>query len=252
MSSADDATAQHVTRTLRALELFAVGPRTQAELARELAVHRRTARRLIARLEQEGYVAAATAGRQVSYAATPRLVVLGRQVADGIDLIAMARRHLASIDGGRAASRSVALLSSRAVSQPLIERLDDEGTTSVESSAGTLPLHATAAGKVFLSADTGLIEDVLHQDLFAFTDRTLVARADLLVELATIRTRGYASEEGEHRAGEAAVASGIQNHAGETVAALCATPTAASSVRELGPVVRDAARACSQEIGARG
>lgn len=251
MASGNDASAQHVSRTLRALELFATGPRTQAELARDLAVHRRTARRLIARLEQEGYVEATKVGRQVSYAATPRLIVLGRQVADDLDLIAIAKRHLETVDGDQASSRSVAVLSGRAVTFPLVERVDPgDRANSVAASGEEAPLHAIAAGKIFLSDDAALLEDVLHQELVPFTERTVVTRGDLLVELATVRARGYASEDGEHRAGERAVASGVINHAGDTVAALCAMPAADASLPELGDLVREAALACSREIGA--
>ena len=248
----DDAAAQHVTRTLRALELFAIGPWTQAELARELAVHRRTARRLIARLEEEGYVEAAKVGRQVSYSATPRLIVLGRQVADDLDLIAIAKRHLAAINVTHAETRSIAVLAGRAVSFPLVEMLGPGNRAkSVASSGDEAPLHAIAAGKIFLSADAGLLEDVLHQELVPFTERTVVRRGDLLVELATVRAQGYASEDSEHRAGERAAASGILNHAEDTVAALCATPADGIELDDLGRVVRDAALTCSREIGAK-
>ena len=251
MAPAGDAAAQHVARTLRALELFAVGPRTQAELARELAVHRRTARRLIARLEQEEYVEAAKIGGQSGYAATPRLIVLGRQVADDLDLTAIAKRHLAAVDGAHAVTRSIAVLSGRAVSFPLVERVGPRNYgETVAPSGEEAPLHAIAAGKIFLSADPGLLDEVLHQELVPFTERTVVARGDLLVELATIRAQGHACEDGEHRAEERSVASGILNHAGDTVAALAATPRADTSLEGLGELVREAALACSREIGA--
>ena len=48
--------AWHVTRTLRAMELLAVRPRSAPELADALGVHVRTARRVLKRLDSEGYV----------------------------------------------------------------------------------------------------------------------------------------------------------------------------------------------------
>jgi len=53
-STGEDAPAQHVVRTLRTLESLAEGAQTQASVARLLVVHRRTARRLLARLVAEG------------------------------------------------------------------------------------------------------------------------------------------------------------------------------------------------------
>jgi DNA-binding IclR family transcriptional regulator len=45
-----------VVRTVGALELLADAPRTTSEIADSLAIHPRTARRMLARLVDEGYV----------------------------------------------------------------------------------------------------------------------------------------------------------------------------------------------------
>jgi DNA-binding IclR family transcriptional regulator len=246
---ADDSAAQHVVRTLRALELLADGPQTQAGLARELMVHRRTARRLLARLVEEGYAEATRRGRHVAYAATPRLAVLGRQVADGLDLVAIGRRHLAALDGGLFGARFIALLDGVDVWLVHVEELQP-GEVSEEPLARRGPLYATAAGKVFLSADDVLAGNVLNQELLAFTARTLATRADLLLELAKVRAQGYAVEDGEHRAGARAVASGVVNHVGATVLAVGAVPLPGAKLDELGSVVRSAALAFSHAIGA--
>lgn len=246
-ASAEDATAQHVRRTLRALELLADGPQTQADLARELVVHRRTARRLLGRLVDEGYAEAAPGGRHVAFRATSRLAVLGRQVADGLDLLAIARRHVAALDAACAGARFVALREEDGVVLAHIEEPPDAGAGLLSRSG---PLHATAAGKVFLSVDTALVGEVLNQELLAYTARTHVTRADLLIDLATTRERGYAVEDGEHHAGLQAVASPIVDHVGRVVAALGAVPAAGVALEDAGAAVRDAARSCSKEIGA--
>jgi len=246
-AGADDATAQHVRRTLRALELLAEGPQTQADLARHLVVHRRTARRLLARLVDEGYAKETQHGRQVAYVATPRFAVLGRQVADGLDLVSIGRLHLATLDDAGTSARFIAFLGNDGVRVAQVEVSD--GAAAVAQPAVNGPLHATAAGKVFLSADTALLGEVLSQDLLAFTTDTLVTRADLLLELATVRTRGYATEEGEHRVGARAVASGVRDHVGKVAAVLGAVPPAAANLHDLGARVRDAARTFSREIG---
>jgi IclR family pca regulon transcriptional regulator len=245
----DDATAQHVRRTLRALELLAEGPQTQAELARHLVVHRRTARRLLARLVDEGYAKETQDGRQVAYVATPRFAVLGRQVADGLDLVSIGRLHLATLDTA-ASARFIAFLGSDGVRAAHVGVSD--GAAALAQPAVDGPLHATAAGKVFLSADTALLGEVLSQELLAFTADTLVTRADLLLELATVRTRGYAIEDGEHRAGARAVASGVRDHVGKVAAAIGAVPSIGTNVHDLGARVRDAALAFSREIGGVG
>jgi DNA-binding IclR family transcriptional regulator len=243
----EETAAQHVVRTLRALELFAEGPHTQADLAHHLEVHRRTARRLIARLVEEGYLEPVSGSRRVSYAASPRLVVLGSRVASGLDLVAIAARHLAEVEAAGLRHRFLAMPDADGVSVIIV---DDGGEAdATPPDLDSMPLHATAAGKVLLSADNGLLERVLRGDLLPFTHSTLVSRADLLLELANVRAQGFASEREEHRAGEHAVASPVRNHAGDTVAAIGVSTAGAGDLKSLGLQVRAAAEACSAAIG---
>src|SRR5215207_5744994 len=71
--------AWHVTRTLRAMELLAIEPRSAPELADGLGVHVRTARRILKRLESEGYVSV-SGDRRRRYRPTMRVVALAGQV----------------------------------------------------------------------------------------------------------------------------------------------------------------------------
>jgi IclR family transcriptional regulator, acetate operon repressor len=244
----DDATAQHVSRTLRTLELLAGAGQTQADIARQLAIHRRTARRLLARLVAEGYAEPSRRGRQTAFVATPRLAVLGRQVADGLDLIAIGRRHLHQLSRPDIDARFIALLGAEGTWLAHADTGDGEAS-AVGSPSVCAPLHATAAGKVFLSADTELLGETLNHELLAFTSRTLVARADLLLALASIRTRGYATEDGEYHSGMRAVAAGVTNHVGKVIAALGATLRADAELSSCGGLVREVARSFSREIG---
>jgi DNA-binding IclR family transcriptional regulator len=246
----EDATAQHVRRTLRALELLAAGPQTQADIARDLAVHRRTARRLLARIVEEGYATPSERSRHIAYRATSRLAVLGRQAAEGLDVVAIARRHLAALDPARAGVRFVALLDPEGVSTVHVELPEHADAAAADLVSGTRPLHATAAGKVFLSADASLAGEALNHELLVFTAQTLVTRADLLLELASVREQGFAVEDGEHHVDVRTAASGAINHVGRTVAALGATPGAGVELAEVGALVREAAQACSRELGA--
>jgi DNA-binding IclR family transcriptional regulator len=246
--STEDATAQHVRRTLRVLEMLSERPRTQADVAHELGVHRRTARRVLARLVDEGYAEPWQQGRHVAYRPTSRLAILGRQVAEGLDLVAIADRYLTALDAGLAGVRFIALLEADGVQ--LAHVVPSAERDAAERLPRTGPLHATAAGKVFLSADTALLGETLNQQLLAFTARTLVTRADLLLELAAVRERGYAIEDGEHEPGICTLASGVVNHVGRVVAALGAVPIAGTSLQEVGELVRGTAAACSRELGA--
>lgn len=60
-----------VTRTLGALELLADAPRSSTQIAAALGIHVRTARRMLGRLADEGYVHRSS-GPWPVYALTPR------------------------------------------------------------------------------------------------------------------------------------------------------------------------------------
>lgn len=251
-SKTDDAAAQHVIRTLRSLELLAEGPLTQAALARHLGVHRRTARRLLARLVNEGYAEEVENGQHVTFVATSRLAVVGRKAAAGLDLEAIGRRHLASLDGRCHGARFVAVLQpdGDGVWLPVVQAPPEAGASAwIEPAARTGPLHATAAGKIFLSSDTELLGHTLNQGLLAFTASTITSSADLLLELAAARARGYAVENGEHRPAAVAVASGVTSYLGEVVAALGAECRPGDDPDGLAEGVRSAALEFSREIG---
>jgi hypothetical protein len=62
--------------------------------------------------------------------------------------------------------------------------------------------------------------EVLSQGLLAYTSKTL--RGDLLLELATVRSRGYATEHYEHDTETRAIASPVRDHAGRITACITA------------------------------
>src|SRR5687768_11710729 len=88
--------AWHVTRTLRALELLAMRPRSAPELADALGVHVRTARRVLKRLESEDYVVLRD-DRRRRYRPTMRVVALAGQVVERAELPVTARPHVVAL-----------------------------------------------------------------------------------------------------------------------------------------------------------
>ncbi|MBA2516395.1 MAG: hypothetical protein H0V22_03625 [Solirubrobacterales bacterium] len=66
---------------------------------------------------------------------------------------------------------------------------------------------------------------MLAAPLAACTDRTVTDPAALVAELAAVKTRGWAEEDGEHRDGQVAVAAPVRV-GGETIAAVTARASA--------------------------
>lgn len=246
----DSAAAQHVTRTLRALELLVEAPQTQADIAQHLEIHRRTARRLLGRMIEEGFVRPVSHGQHTAYEPTAKLVVLGRKVADRLDLVAITAHHVSEADESGITGWYVACADMPGTwLGTSAKRSADRSMRTTQPVMRREVLHAQAEGKVFLSADTTLLSEVLNQALLRLTEATVTTRADLLLDLATIRSRGYATEAHEHDPDTRAVASGVVDHAARTVAAVGAIVKPSANLDHLGLRLRSVADAISADIG---
>ena len=104
-----------VTRTVRTLELLAIAPRSASEVAELLAIHPRTARRMLARLLDEGYVARPT-GHRIPYSLAPRFSALAARalLQQGVALQHQASECLVvavsippALDPGKSVARDV-------------------------------------------------------------------------------------------------------------------------------------------------
>lgn len=206
----------HVTRTLRAMELLAVRPRSAPKLADELGVHARTARRLLKRLADEGYVV--RDDEEKTYAPTMKIVALAGQVVERATLIRRASPFVSLL---REKVCETAHLSVPSYMSALCLVHDTGETDGAEPGFHELvPAHATAVGKALLASRPVWAEAVLDQPLERHTERTHVEPEELLADLLASRDRGYAVEDREHQADVCGVAAPVFSRTGEAVAAL--------------------------------
>ncbi|MDU4171002.1 MAG: IclR family transcriptional regulator C-terminal domain-containing protein, partial [Citrobacter freundii] len=87
---------------------------------------------------------------------------------------------------------------------------------------GKLPMHASGAGKAFLSQlSEEQVTGLLHRKgLHAYTHATLVSPVHLKEDLAQTRKRGYSFDDEEHALGLRCVASCIYDEHREPFAAI--------------------------------
>jgi IclR family transcriptional regulator, acetate operon repressor len=113
-----------------------------------------------------------------------------------------------------------------------------------------LPLHCTAAGKVFLAFGAASLGDAALQ---ALTSDTVVDRGRLERELEAVRDQGYATIVDELEPGLSAVAAPVRDRGGAVVAALTASGAslrlAPQRLRLLGRVALEQAHALSTRLG---
>jgi len=208
----------YATRTLRALELLAFKPSSASEVAHALQVHPRTARRLLGRLLEDGYVTR-TEGERRIYSPTMRLVALAGQVVERSELARLAASTVERLhrETGLAAHltvpsyQSVLCLVHCAGPMP-------EGTRP--QLRELVPSHCTAGGKALLAHRAEWRASVAAQGLERYTERTIVDPSELEHEAARIRARGFAIEDREYRLTQRGLAAPVFDRAGEAVAAL--------------------------------
>jgi DNA-binding IclR family transcriptional regulator len=201
---------------MQTLELLALEPLSAPQVAEALQVHPRTARRLLTRLADDGWLARSQDARRV-YAPTLRIVALAGQVLQRWRLAEAALPFVERLHAALGGPAHLMVPSYRWVL--CVAHADGRAATGLRELA---PCHATAAGKALLAHRDGWREDVLAAPLERITPRTLTDPARLRADAAAVRGRGWATEDGEWRAGARAVAAPVLD-GGVAVAALAAT-----------------------------
>jgi DNA-binding IclR family transcriptional regulator len=233
------------------MELLAVAPRSAPELADGLGVHVRTARRVLKRLESEGYVALSD-GRRRRYRPTMRIVALAGQVVERAELTQTAVPHVTALRErlGRGCHLCVPSYLSALC---LVHDAGDVGSGCRPHLRELAPCHCTAAGKALLAWRESWREAVLAEPLESFTDRTTTGPESLRRELGRTVARGYAVEDREYEPDTRGLAAPVFGEAGEAVAALAVVaPTAdmpADRYSEFGDALMGAAAGLSSELG---
>ncbi|MEA2254228.1 MAG: IclR family transcriptional regulator, acetate operon repressor [Solirubrobacteraceae bacterium] len=210
--------AWYVARTMQTLELLAFRPLSAPQVAAALQVHPRTARRLLTRLKDEGYLTRTDDARRL-YSPSMRVVALAGQIVAHAPLARRALPYVARLHEQTGADAHLAVPS---YDSALCVVHHDADTTARPQPRELVPSHCTATGKALLGWRDPWRESVLSRPLERFTERTLVDRADLEREAELIRERGYATDDGEFREGVRAVAAPVFS-SGEAVAALGAS-----------------------------
>lgn len=116
-----------------------------------------------------------------------------------------------------------------------------------------LPAYATALGKALLAglSPSGLMQIFPQESLETFTPRTIATRTDLMRELADIRARGFARDEGEYSAEVRCIAAPIVGHQGHVVASVSVSTPAERYEPERESEMRTHLLSCVEQISGR-
>jgi DNA-binding IclR family transcriptional regulator len=249
-----NAFVQSVDRAITVMEFLSRrGWSGVTEVANELEIHKSTAYRLLTTLRDRGLV------EQDSATEKYRL---------GFGLVALASSVTADLDVARCSRPVCDRLAERTGETVTVAVLEgDDGIILHQSNSGAsalsvnwegqhTPLHATAAGKIFLHY---MPEDqrrrLLKRPLERYTGSTFVKPADLQKELLAGRERGFWHTVEELEDGLNAIAAPIRCAEGAVVAAVSVSGPAfrlpAESFDEVGGQTAEAAAEISRCLGFR-
>jgi DNA-binding IclR family transcriptional regulator len=200
--------AYSVMNTVRALERLALRPLSAPELAASLQIDERTARRMLRRLAVEGYVDRSGDDPR-RFRSSLRLASLGRQLVEHDPLVRQCAPSVSALARATGATAHLWIPSYHDV----VCVLHAEPTTCAAEPEPMLrellPAHASAGGKVLLAYRPHWRASLLAHGLKRHTRRTIVDSRDLGAEMERIRSRGYATDDGERGADMASIASPV-------------------------------------------
>jgi DNA-binding IclR family transcriptional regulator len=210
-----------VARVVEVIELVARqrDDISASEIATRLGMPMSSAHSVIRRLLALGYLELATDRRR--YRSGPRLIRLGIRVVNGLRVVEVARPVIKAL--AAATGEDVYLAVRQSDSIIYAEKVEGDHHLRLNLALGDpRPLHASAAGKLFLAfQDERRVSELLEKaDLFRFTLRTVTDRRRLDRDLRAIRRAGYAVTLSEHIEGVTGIAAPIRDSSGHFVAAI--------------------------------
>ena len=189
-------------------------PRGATAVGKALDLSKSSAHRLLSTLARRGLLERDERGQ---YCPGIGLVALGLGVLEGEPVVAAARPVL-ELEAERLGD-TVFLTVARAGAVVVLDKAEGTGFLRAAPRIGsTVPLHATAVGKLFLAHAPEAV--TLGEDpLEAFTPSTTTSSAILAAELERVRRQGYAENRDEWIPGLSVIAAPVRV-AGQMVAAL--------------------------------
>ncbi len=198
---------------MRALEDTTTGL-SLGEIAIKVGLARSTVQRIVAALESEKLVVAASPVGRVRLG--PTILRLAGSVRT--DFVALARPFLVELS--KTLHETVDLASIKGDHLVFIDQVIGSQRLRTVSAVGeSFPLYCTANGKAYLAElDDSEIETLVGKTAKARTPRTLTRLADLLDDIKNVRRDGFAIDREEHTLGICAAGVAMRDMLGNFVA----------------------------------
>jgi DNA-binding IclR family transcriptional regulator len=189
--------SQSVSRAIAALKTMGERPTTLGDLAQGLGVHKSTVLRLLQTLEAGGFARRRQDG---TYAVGRGLIRLADTALESFDLRHAARPHLLRLSS--LCGHTVHLATYVDGEVVYIDKIEGRASVRMASRIGqSAVLHTAAVAKAVMA---NLEPTLVGQDLISrisfvrHTPQTITSRQRYLDELAEVRRRGFAQDDGEY------------------------------------------------------
>lgn len=242
--------SQSVKRAASIVDSLAADPKTVVQLAAEFGMHRSTIFREMQTLEEVGY---ARRRKDGTYAPGFHLVALAQSTLGKIDLREIASGHLRQLHKIVGNTLHVAALVENSIIY--VDKVEDSGGVRMYSRIGApVRPHCSGVGKAILANLEQLERDAVLSttDWKKYTEKTILTRTKLDLELATIAGQGWAEDNGEFEDFINCVAVPIDTSAGVVGALSLTALNVLQDIHQLKaqiPLMQQTAARISRELG---
>ncbi|TDL83102.1 IclR family transcriptional regulator [Peribacillus frigoritolerans] len=189
------------------------------EIANQIDINKSSVYRILSTLVQYGYIEqdAETGKYKLGY----KFLEISSKLLESIDLRAEARMYLQELENET--NEVIHLVVYDQGEVVYIEKLDGSETLRMHSKVGKrAPMHCTSVGKAILAylPSSVVLEILERKGLPMHTDKTITNKEDFLLELNTVRQKGYALDLEENENGITCIAVPIFDHMGNAIAAV--------------------------------
>ena len=254
MSDDSKASIQVIDRMMHLIDALAVSGNAASlkSLAAGTALHPSTAHRILAAMVAGGL---ADRVEQGSYRLGMRFLELGNIVRSRINVREIALPFMREL--AHATGETVNLSVRQGDEIMYVERTAENRSMMrvVQMVGARVPLHVTAAGKLFLAGDDAaeVKSYAERSQLSPRTPNSVKTLAELSDELDSVRAQGYALDREEAEAGVRCVAAVVRDDAGALVAALSVSaPAERQRQAQWTPLIQAAAERLSRALGFNG
>jgi DNA-binding IclR family transcriptional regulator len=245
---------QSLQRAFAILEAVAASPEgiNLADLAKQVGLHTSTAFHLVKTMAQLGYVSQVRDSKR--YRVGSKLFTLAAGALEENELLALATPVLDRLTAETGEAAHFAIRSGSQI--VVIARTSGQGLLQLADRAGApRPAHATALGKVLLSAlEPAQIREFFGAEpLRKYTPKTIVEVDALVREIQDVRKTGIGYDDGEFDAEVRCVAVPVHDFTGRVAGAIGISGAvwrlSLQSLQAKSQQVREAARVLSGELG---